>query len=484
VTFQKLPVNAPLWKNVEDESRSVVSEDRRDVMKDALGTTIKRPCLSLFNDDLDEVTDGIFYWPEKDMVYFVNDTNLYSLAENGTVTLIGSSLFGSGTHTTWAESPDLTLVTTGATRKLFAANGNKVVKYDGSTASILSGSNTPVQSSHIIMFDTYLLSNEMSDPKWEETIIRSKVADPETWEGAYFSAENHPDKLQAIHSEWDEIAAFGEHSIEPFYNDGSTPFSTIPGANIGKDGGTLSPWTIKVLDNAYFLLNAQRRVIRIDGRQPTVLSHAIGNLLEGNIDYANAEADVLELNDRAFYILTVNDRTFVYDTLLKEWISEWSWWNKTLGKYERFRGRNIITVEQWGVTLCTDWENGNIYKLSENVYQDAGSEVRSSVITGLIDHGTSLEKESNELRLRIKRGQATKTATTDISPKMQIRWRDNGSKKWSNYRVIDLGFYGDDEIYRSLVQLGSYISRQWEFIVTDNVPFSIVDVEEDVNILT
>jgi len=63
-----------------------------------------------------------------------------------------------------------------------------------------------------------------------------------------------------------------------------------------------------------------------------------------------------------------------------------------------------------------------------------------------------------------------------------VRWRDNGSKIWSNDRKIGLGFEGNTEFIRSIFMLGTYRTRQWEFYCTDNIPFSIVQATEDVTV--
>lgn len=481
MTFRKIPVNVPFWSNIEDESRSVVAEQRRDVMKDTLGSTIRRPGRSEFAIGLPAPADGMFYWEIADLVYFVSSGNFYSLNKSGTVSLIGSSLFGSGKHVTWAESTDLTLITSGATRKIFATNGGRIVQYDGSTVSQVASSNTPVQSSHIIMFFSYLLSNELSDSKYDESILFPVVADPLTWNGEFFSAENKPDRINAMHTEWDEIALFGSKSIENFYNDGVTPFTQIPGGTV--KSGTRSPWTIKSIDNAYFFLNSDRRVVRLDGRQTTELSQAINDILSGDVDFANAEGGFLKLGKKTLYLLTINERTFVYDVNLNEWVGEWGFWNKSIAKYTAFNSRNFLDVESWGITLCSDNIQGTIYKLDFDTYQDFGNEIRSSVITGQIDHSTGREKRSNELRFRLKRGKFQRTSPSDPEPVLICRWRDNGSKVWSNDRDIMLGFTGDNEFYYSIYNLGSYRSRQYEFYCTDNVPFSIVEIEEDVVLL-
>lgn len=482
MAFRKIQVNAPFFSNIEDESRSsAVSKERRDVIKDTLGSTIRRPGLSTFGAGLGFVADGAFYWEEKDLVYLVAGTNLYSLNKLGQTALIGSGLFGDGGNVAWAESADFTLVTPGATRKLFAANGGKIVSYDGATAKQLDDADAPQSVSHIVLFDSYMLANDLARPKYDESILHSKVADPISWEGAFFSAENKSDRINAMHSAWDEIALFGSRSIENFYNDGVTPFVPIPGGNV--ESGTLSPWTIKNAGNSYIYLDSGRKLIRLAGRQPVEVSQAIDNLLDGDVDYANARGEVFTLGSRKIYLLTINERTFAFDYEKNEWVGEWGSWVESTATYGPFRARNIINIKQWGLTLGTDITNGKIYKLDFDTYRDDGQEIRSAVITGNIDHGTGREKRSNELRLRLKRGQVQRLTPDDIGPVMLVRWRDNGSKVWSNYREVMLGWHGDTEFYYSLYQLGSYRARQYEFVVTDDTPFSIVEVEEDADLL-
>jgi len=480
--FRKIPVNVPFWSNMEKESRDVVAEERRDVIKDAKGSTIRRPGLSDFGlTELPGPADGVYYWENKDLVYIVSAGNLYSMNDAGTITLIESGLFGSGSHVVWDESADLTLITTGAVRKLFATNGGEIVEYDGTTAQKLTDADAPSLSSHVLMFDTYLLSTELSDEKWDESIKFSKVADPTNFEGAFFSAENKPDPIIAMHSEWDEIALFGTKTLESFYNNGVDPFLPIPGATVKQ--GTLSPWTIKVIDNAWFMFNTKRRVVRIDGRQATRISLPIDDILSDAPDVSGATGEEISLGGMNLYLLDINDRTFVYDYALREWVSEWGFWNTSAADYEKFKARNFLNIEQWNITICTDKETGKVYKIDKDTFRDSGNEIRSTIITGNIDHGTGREKRSNELRLKLKRGDKVKVDPSDIEPQLTVRWKDNGSSTYSNTRIVNLGFEGDDEFYYSLFQLGTYRARQYEFACTDDTAFTIVEVEEDVELL-
>lgn len=65
-------------------------------------------------------------------------------------------------------------------------------------------------------------------------------------------------------------------------------------------------------------------------------------------------------------------------------------------------------------------------------------------------------------------------------PNVMVRWRDDGAKSWVNERMqevskpLDFLFFHTQGIYRT---------RQYEFSFTDPVPFSIIMVEEEVEIL-
>lgn len=481
---RQIPINAPFWSNAERESKVAVANQRRDVMKDLTGTTIRRPGLDPFNSGLPAPSNGLYYWPKADKVFLESSGDLYSLTEAGALTLESSDFFSSSMFIDWAESGDLTLVTAGATRKLFAASGGPLSVFDGTTGSRLTGSNDPVKSTHVVNFDTYTIANDLSAEKYDESAFHSKVAEPENFEGAFFSAENRPDPINAIHNSWpDELMLIGTESLQHFYNNKVDPFAAIPGGAMPV--GTHSPWSIK-FDDAYFLLDAKRQLIRIDGRQQTVLSLPISDLLNTVIPLETlneAYGDLLTVNGRTLYLLTISERTFVYDFALKEWVGEWGFWSKPSAQYRAFPARNFLNIKEWGITLCSDKTSGIIYKVDEDVYQDNGNEIRSSIITGSIDHGTTREKRSNELRLTLKRGQMPRTSPSDVEPVLIVRWRDDGSKEWQNDRQIGLGFEGDFEFTRSIFMLGTYRSREWEIYCTENIPFSIVKATEDIEVL-
>jgi hypothetical protein len=470
--FVPLDINAPLFTNVEDVSRETLAEIRRDVLKDLAGTTYQRPALVEFATGYNSGgCMGNFYWRSSGRVWSVFGGSLWLTNKAGNIVEVPSSvgLFNLSTPAIFREGSQ-------PSRKLYIANGGRIVEFDGTTAQYIADADAPTQVTHPAILDTYLLANDLTEP---EKMKYSDVGTPSNWLGESISAEGEPDRLKAIHVGFREISLFGETSIETWYNDGVSPFSRIEGAMIAQ--GTNSPYSIKQEDNGYFMLNKEKRVVKIVGRQAQVLSQPIDNILGAIADVTDAQGEIITQNGTSLYGIRVGERFLIYDFSTNEWVSEWSKYTPTKGAYERFRGQHFINVDPWGITLCGDYNGNKLYKLDFDTYQDLGGTLRPSWLTGQISHGTGNEKRSNALRFRLKRGQGTPGG---VEPVLLVRWRDDGSKVFSNPVKIPLGFTGDDFIYVEDYEWGVYRSRQWEFACTENVSIAIASVEEDVEVLS
>ena len=102
-------------------------------------------------------------------------------------------------------------------------------------------------------------------------------------------------------------------------------------------------------------------------------------------------------------------------------------------------------------------------------------------VSGNIDHGTSYTKRTKSINISVRRGAET---IGDDTPKMLIRWQDNNSNNWTDYREYNLGFIGDtDTVITIRGGLGMYRRRQYEIRVTGDIPFSILDMEEEFDVL-
>lgn len=66
------------------------------------------------------------------------------------------------------------------------------------------------------------------------------------------------------------------------------------------------------------------------------------------------------------------------------------------------------------------------------------------------------------------------------SPKLLIRWRNDGKSEWSNSREIFLGDPGDYEIMKRIRGLGHYFTRQYEIVCISGKPITIAGIDEEV----
>lgn len=464
--FINLPINQELYQNVDDSSLSNKSPERHDVFMDESGSMVRRPGLEDYTTAGTGPIHGWFYWAYKNLVYLASGKDLYSLSENGTTTLIGSDLFDPSARVIWDEAIN-------PNRKIFGTNGGIPVEYDGSTAQKLTDANAPQLATHLAIFDTYMVANQTGTQKVEYSV----VGKPTVFNAEFVTAEAQSDNLVFVGVGWDEIVAIGKKTQEFFYDDVVTPFVPKPGAII--EEGCISPYSVKLIDNAWFFLNHERKVMRINGRQPLVLSVPVDKVLSGLTNVTDAIGDELTVGGRTFYVLTfpTDEKTIVLDYSLNRWEGEWGSWDTITASYKRWRGNCILYVPEWNQHLVGDFQNNKIYKASLTQYQDGDDLIRSSWMTGNIDHGTSLWKRSLRLRIRAKRGEGD---INEDTPVLMLRYRDNGNKAWGNTRNISLGKEGENEFYWEGGPLGRYRSRQYEVSITDNVPLTLVSIEENV----
>ncbi len=67
---------------------------------------------------------------------------------------------------------------------------------------------------------------------------------------------------------------------------------------------------------------------------------------------------------------------------------------------------------------------------------------------------------------------------------VKVRYKDNNELSFSNYIEGDLGNLGDTEMLITFEPLGSYVTRQYEIVITDSVPFVLVNADEDVEVVS
>jgi hypothetical protein len=467
-----LNISADIIKAVDEVGLVTHGAEMIDVIIDELNNINRRPGLvELCDLGTSAAVDGLFWWEAQGVVLAVSDGNAYKITAIGgtfeAVTMTGTD-FELGKKVTWADFKTA----------IYAANGGNIKQIDSTSELInIADADAPTAVSHVAFLDRYLLANETGTYK----MWFSDVNAPDDWTGNYVSKEARFDNLQGIFAEDLEAFLFGQKTTEVWYNDGSSPFARLAQGFVNR--GTIAPSSVVycAADSTFYFLDQNRHVVKLQGRTAVPVSLTMTKYIQGFTSVTDAKGDYIEIGGRPYYILSfpTEDKCLVYDLTRGCWY-RWGFWNTGTSTHDRFRGNSFCIAPSWNYALVGDRANGKIYRFSTTAYDDDGSDLVSLIRTAHYNHGSeAIRKYCNGIYVRLKR---TNVVSTDATPDIVVRYRDNGATAWKSDRTITLQQVGDTEFRGKLTRLGSYYSRQWEFSLSDAYPLCLVSVEEDVDI--
>lgn len=466
----KLPINAGQVQAVDEIGLVTHGAAMVDVYIDELGNVNRRPGLVEFCDlGTAAKIDGLFWWDALSRVIAISNGHTYKITDNaGTFAKISGTLYNHeiGTRVTFSDFGD---------DALYSANGATIKRIYSDAVTEISDADAPTDVTHVAFLDRYLIANDGGTGNF----YYSDVNAPTTWSGYYNEAEAQPDLIKALTVANREIHVLGSKSLEIFYNDGTSPFSRLAQGFVQR--GTIAPYSLAycVSQDALCWLDEYRQIVASSGRTPVPLSLTMTKYIQGFSTVTDAIGDYVELAGRPYYVLNfpTEGKTLAFDFTSKNWY-EWGAWNSGTASYDAFRGNCYAYAPDWNLTLVGDRANGKIYKFDSTVYQDNAGTLRSVVRTAHYNHNTEAKRKfCNALYFRVKR---TSVVSVDDTPDLTVRYRNDGNTTWSGYATVSLQQVGSTEFRGKLTRLGSYYSRQWEFVLSDEYPLCLVSVEEDV----
>jgi len=193
------------------------------------------------------------------------------------------------------------------------------------------------------------------------------------------TAEGLPDNLNSILSDYREAWLMGDSTIEIWTDTGAAffPFERAPGGFI--EQGCAAARSPAKLDNSVFWLgkdpNGQGVVYRANAYIPQRIStHAIEHAINGYADISDAIGFAYQEEGHLFYWLTFpsGDASWVYDVATQAWHQR-AWLDPVTGLLHRHRANCYAFFN--GMHLVGDYQNATIYKMSLDVYSDAGSPI-------------------------------------------------------------------------------------------------------------
>ena len=297
----------------------------------------------------------------------------------------------------------------------------------------------------------------------------------------FASAEGLPDNITGILCDHRELWLFGEVSTEVFYNTGAAafPFQRVEGSFI--EHGCVATFSISKLNNTVYWLGRNEQgdgvVWAAEGYAPRRIStHSVERAMQKYGDLSEATAWTYQENGHSFYALNFeqNDTTWVFDTASGQWHERAFTEN---GRLHRHRVNNHAFFA--GKHVVGDFENGNLYEMSETIYSDNGSEITRRRVSPHITETLDRLFYSN-FQLDIETGVGVDGTGQGVTPQAMLQWSDDGGHTWSNEYWRSFGEIGVRYKRAIWRRLGQSRDRIFRVTITDPVKVALIGAELDV----
>ena len=292
-----------------------------------------------------------------------------------------------------------------------------------------------------------------------------------------------PDNVLSMLIDHRELWLFGRRKTQVYYDSGNPDFPWDVNPNGFIEQGIIAPASAVRLDNSIMWLGGDERgagiAWRAQGYQPARISnHAVET--EWNSYPTMADAIGYPYQDRghAFWVLYFPsaNRTWVYDASTNMW-SERGYWVNTSASYSAHRSQ--CHAYCFGKHLVGDWNSGKIYEMGKGIFDDDGNPIRRLRRTphlanewnwiyyrsGLIDMATGIGNLTGQ----------------GADPEVMVRWSNDWARTWGNEHWVSAGRMGEYNIRVHLHQMGRARGRTYEVVVSDPVPWDIVEGYIDVD---
>jgi len=319
---------------------------------------------------------------------------------------------------------------------------------------------------------------------WTVSTVQDVAFDPN-----YVAAKTgFPDKLATLLVVHREIWLFGiVKTTEVWYNAGGTnfPFQIIPGVFI--EHGAVAKYSPAKHDLLVFWLGIDAEgqgtvYMGGDYTAKKISTPAIAYEFTKYSRIDDAIGMMYKQTDHVFYMLTfpTANKTWVYDLSEGLW-HERVWTDPDSGEENRHRANCIALA--YGKVLCGDWENGNLYIMDLETYNDNGAPlVRRRGMPHLV---RGLARRSyGKFRASMECGDGI-TADPTTQPKITLRISRNRGRTFVNAPTQTMGLEGEYDVVPTWSQLGMSRDLVFELLWSDDINTALngayVDVTDTVS---
>lgn len=386
-----------------------------------------------------------------DSLYVVNRFTLWRVANDGSLTNLGTLLTSAG-------------------RVDISDNGTQIIVVDGpngyiydtgtSTFSQITSPNWPGADT-VTFLNGYFVVTQPNSGRF----YCSALYDGTTWAALDFAtAESNPDNLIRVMADNGQLCLFGPETTEFWGDSGALDF---PFARVGASAiewGLAARWTLaKFMDSLIFLRRNRLGAVQVC----TLSGYTATPVSNPEMDYIFSKYPAVE-NATAFsYMVSghplyqINfpsaDESWLYDGLTKAW-----------SKVESSGGRHRadMQINFLDRSYVADYENGKLYYFQDGIYTDDGAQIARELITRhqALGEFTSFD----EVWLEFEAGVGTLTGQ-GANPMAMMQVSKDGGHTWGNEYWVPMGKQGEYKRRAVWRRLGR--SRDWlfKFRITDPV---------------
>lgn len=397
----------------------------------------------------------------KGVYYTISGSELYSVTNVGTATLIGSI---GGSSRCGMETDGNNLIITNGVGKPYT--------YDGTTLTQGTDADLPNAASV-----TYLNRRVIYDGSDQDIAFADLDAPLSVNSLNVAKEESKPDDTLAVKAYRQQVFVFGGRSLAPWYpSTGNPPYTRV--SNSVQEIGTSALYSIAVNTRYMYFLGNDLIPYRIDGLAAQPLgTPAICQEIRGYADVSDAFGVTFSFDSLNFYMLSFPSANATW--LFNEQSLLW-----TNLAYGTDGDQHLISSHQfvYGRHLVADRRNGNIYELDSETYTDNGDVIqrrRDTVsISGRTFGKPGSEVFMNWIEVDIEPGVSL---VTDNAV-MILQFSDDNGKSWSSELWSEIGEQGDYGYKIRWEGMGSFYNRMFRFTMSDPVKWVLIAAFADVEL--